>query len=527
MASKSKATRGTGKRSKRLSSNKSSKQSRKAPRRAKVTSVNGAAAFFAAQTRASKILASNEAREYRKALSSWWNGEHSAALDVASGALARSPEHPLRLALYRLWIEILASAGERMALVGLRDHLLLVGREQGVDAPAFAALRGIVHLELDEYEAATLIHGVLSTNSRSPWVTEFRVSWAKRTSDESLVSTDLWTANAAPIVDWVHWRSICAQASSENPDTEFSRMLDLADKIHPGSPLRDEILMRQMFEAGQHAHVRALATRLERIFPSNRDYAFFDAISASELGDWQGALTALDRATKPGVDDPDVLLLKARCKGALAVQKKDPKVVADARQAFADALASLEQHGLPTVDAVRGQAALDEVFPQTSSANVFRGAKAWFVQLSQRRYFELRTSHEDTVKDLVRAIGDKAQPGDICFFAAPSTKGTRSSWQIGAAYMVTTRPAWDPFDGCVSGLKLITRPADPVQVDMTIENPGGMALVGKGPNHPLRKGVFELGEGAVDVIMDAVRQRNAGDAVRIERRSRDRLARTS
>ena len=521
MAPKSRSIRGKNR------ATKNTRTAKKSARRAAVTSVSGVQAFLAAQTRASKMMSSPEARDYRKALHSWWNGDHAAALDTASAALARSPEHPLRLALYRLWIEILASAGERLALVGLRDHLLLVGREQGVDAPSFASLRGIVHLELDEFEAASLIHGVLSTNLRSPWVTEFRVAWAKRTSDAHLVATELWTSNAAPVVDWMHWRSICAQASAENTDSEFSRLLDLADKIHPGSPLRDEILMRQMFEAGQHAHVRAIAARLERLFPSNSEYAFFEAVSASELGDWQGALTALDRSSKPGADDPDVLLLMARCKGALAMQKKEPKLVAEAREAFDVATSSLERHGLPTVEAVRGLASLDEMFPQAAGANVFRGAKAWFIQISQRRYFELRTSHEDTIKELVRAIGDKAQPGDICFFAAPSTKSTRSSWQIGAAYMVTTRPAWDPMDGCVSGLRLITRPVDPVQVDMTIENPGTMSLVGKGPNHPLRKGVFELGESAVDVIMDAVRQRNAGDAVRIERRSQDRLARTS
>jgi len=512
--------------------------------------------FLAAQAHAASALASRAGAGYLEALGVYWNGDPTQALDLASGILAEEPNHPFRFSLYRLWIEILASAGESLSLTGLRDHLLLVGRDAGADREIFAALRGLIHLELDEIEGASLVARSLHNASANPWVTEFLAAFDQRgsvgfpsTSVRSGLSA--WTDSGAVVTDWVQWRQISFAAMHELPDVGFERVLGVLDDVFPGSPLTTELRMRHMFEAGQFHQVRSLAAGLRKRFPASAEYAFFDVAAAANLGDHEAVVALLDRV--PGLlspdQDADLSLIAGQSTAAVAAKRGDARLAKVARNHFDRALHLLEAGGMSTVSAVSGLAKLNAAFPPVAAReNVFRPAKAWLIQLSQRRYHELRTSSEANIGELIRSIGDKARAGDLCFFAAPAapriedanghearSRGPSersANWSIGAVYIVATDPAWDPIDGCVSVLDLITRPGDPVQVDMSelaqTEAPSardastGRTAPSRNRNHPSRHAAFELSDRAIDVITNAVRQRNAGDAMRIERRSTDR-----
>ena len=92
-----------------------------------------------------------------EALRAYWAGDMRGAVDKASALLADDPDTPHRFMAYRLWIEALAEGRDVNGLAALRDHLFLRGQADPADQATYAALRGVVHLELDEFGAAKLL----------------------------------------------------------------------------------------------------------------------------------------------------------------------------------------------------------------------------------------------------------------------------------------------------------------------------------------------------------------------------------
>ncbi len=151
------------------------------------------------------------------------------------------------------------------------------------------------------------------------------------------------------------------------------------------------------------------------------------------------------------------------------------------------------------------------------STKLFRPTRAWLVKLSARRYQELKTSRESQIERLIRPMGADAQPGDLCFFAVdiPERRANRRggpSWKIAAIYTVDSAPVWHPTWRYQSALQLFAIPKKMIAVDINIMDaaPSGKKVANLPKGHPFKYGVFQLEEGALDLIQEAIRQHQEG-----------------
>ena len=99
---------------------------------------------------------SNLAR-YEECLGYFWQGDTQKALDLVTDYLLDGDDETHRYKMYRLWVEVLSQDEDRASLVHLGEHLFLRGQAEPDCHATFAAMRGLVHLELDEFDGARLI----------------------------------------------------------------------------------------------------------------------------------------------------------------------------------------------------------------------------------------------------------------------------------------------------------------------------------------------------------------------------------
>ena len=112
-------------------------------------------------TEKSKRNRSSVSRDYLDALEDFWGGRSRTTLEHVSNFLADKPDHVDNLALYRLWIEVLADEGNFSGLRSLGQHLDSLVAGQTRQKSSFFALQGIVHFELDEIDFFSNINDII------------------------------------------------------------------------------------------------------------------------------------------------------------------------------------------------------------------------------------------------------------------------------------------------------------------------------------------------------------------------------
>src|SRR5690606_17184794 len=112
-------------------------------------------------------------RSYLEGLEIYWSGRPHTALEHTTLALSRDPHSSDACSLYRLWIEIIAAAGDAEALSSLEEHLRNRSQAESEQRHSYAALRGLIHLELDELPLARLLLPSLEESHENPFVAEF------------------------------------------------------------------------------------------------------------------------------------------------------------------------------------------------------------------------------------------------------------------------------------------------------------------------------------------------------------------
>ena len=110
-------------------------------------------------------------RDYVTCLTPLWNGQNGTVVEQASAIVSANPDHEMRFAIYRLWIEALADAGEKLSLHALQEHLLMRGEAAPEDRVTYMALRGLIHMNW------TAPMRPASCSERSPMRPTTRMQW--------------------------------------------------------------------------------------------------------------------------------------------------------------------------------------------------------------------------------------------------------------------------------------------------------------------------------------------------------------
>lgn len=471
------------------------------------------------------IRTSDGFADYQTCLHSFWNGQLEKTVEHASSILSANPDHGMRFSLYRLWIEALSSRGEKLSLHALQEHLLLRGQASPGDRATWMALRGIIHLELDRPNAASLMLRATGHDTKNPWVMELAQTIELRTPDSHDVPALIHTENTVP--DYVVWTGLVRGFVAINQRHRAETCFDIMDRIFTGNPLKDTCYFHWTSELGDWSSAMEHATHLASTFPDHPDFAFFAALAAFKLNRFNQAVNTLDSAKSIRIDsDADATLLMGQALKQLGMQKQDPKLLDRALAQLKRASHMMSQAGVSPMLPEQLIQEIQETLAEASgshgdggtdeSTKLFRPTRAWLVKLSARRYQELKASRESHIERLVRPMGGDAQPGDLCFFAVdlPEKRANRqrgSSWKIAAIYTVDSAPVWHPQWKYQSALQLFAIPKKMIAVDINImdstPSPKTVAQLPKG--HPFRYGVFQLEEGALDLIQEALKQHQA------------------
>ena len=449
---------------------------------------------------------------YDEALNAYWQGEHDVAIETVSGVLAEDVETDTRFAAYRLWIEALAASNEKASLGALTEHLFTLGQAEPDSHETFAALRGLAHLELDEFEAAKLLSRACQDSTHDAYAMELVQLVEQRTES---VSTPALLRTTGPLTDYFHWQTLAKGLVILKDKDALSEALTAMRRFFRGAPMPLVAEYHGQVEAGYFAGAAIFAERLCELYPANVDYQYYKAYALFEDGNYPAARATLARVVeRHGEEDAEVVGLLGHCNAKLGDAER-------AKHYLMRAVSLLKAEGLPSShmrlelanveDELRGDA-LDPAIEMP------RESRMWLVNLSARRYHELMTASDPAIERLLRPMGTTPREGDFVLFTAPPVEDElgQEQWNIVAIYTVDSEPMWHPVYRHHTSLKLVCRLLNPIPLDVKVrEDDAGSPAASA--DDPINAGVYEIEQGhALDIIERAIEQQKMGI---IERRS--------
>ena len=234
-------------------------------------------------------------------------------------------------------------------------------------------------------------------------------------------------------------------------------------------------------------------------------------VSATHMEQFEVAREHLEKAIKlTGDEDADVVSMLGNTYAELSKRKNEKFYKDRAVQLLTKAQSLCKMEGLPATLPGLAAAAMANVATDFL-AKRDTAPRMWLIKVSQRRYAELQNTHPRELKRIVKPMGAAARPGDICFFAAeaPRLSATQErSWRICGVYAVASEPIWNPLTRYQTALQLISIPPEPIPVDVHLLDSSDEVDTSRlERDHPVRYGVFELEDSALDIITEAIAQR--------------------
>lgn len=451
-------------------------------------------------------------REYMAGLKDFWAGRPRTAIEHVSKVLADNPEDASKFSLYRLWVEVLAQDGDRRALRSLSQHLYLRSQEYEASYDTYMALRGLIHLELDEIEAVQLMRKALAgTESSNPYIIELHQRTEERFAEVAdAVPNLLADLPAKNMQDYFHWEVMARNYFTAGANKELEHTLHKIQQLYPESTISRVYHMHQAFAATKFEVAFQVAKSLNADYPGVADFEVFQAMAALKLDRAKDAHKILARHVAIfGNGDVDVMSLLSNSMHRLLKADSDLVTREQTIETMKSTIEVLEDSGLPGRFV---QQALFDVESMSGDEATEQGTnnRVWLVKLTPAQYHELQTSPEETLQTITRPIGTDPQPGDLCFLATESYEGAKrsksESWRIAGIYTVVSGPEIDAMHGFVSMLRLIQRPGVSIPVDIQpLDRPEVNTRSGHRGYGAAQ--IFELDQEALGIIAEAANQR--------------------
>jgi tetratricopeptide (TPR) repeat protein len=447
--------------------------------------------------------ANTPSRDYIDALTDYWNGRIRTAIEHVTQVLASQPDHEDVLPLYRLWIELLAEEGDIFALRSLSLHLQMRSENDARNYHSYFAMRGIIHIELDETEAVELHASALNTPSTNSYVREFEYRIAQRMEQE--VSVGQFVSNPRNLRDYIHWQLYAQQLLLDHKTRDYKAAVKRVNEIFAGSPMQDRIEMHVAVENNEFEKSADLAKQLFRRFPSSTEYGLAQAYSLAKLGRHSEAIPVLTKLVAiDGEGDVDVISLLGHCYKEEYLATKNERSRERAGYYLRRAEALLTNMGLSAAGVNHD---FNEVLSK-NSASSSDSQRAWLVRVPQSEYLDIQLADEADLKFMAITISNEAAPGDICFIATEDYRDSGSrQMRVGAIYTVSSEPKWHPMYGTQSMLTLVGRP--PVSLPIDIATVGADRR--QTPERQRNVRAFELDGEALDQIVGKMEEYFADD----------------
>lgn len=449
-------------------------------------------------------------QDYNNALAKYWSHNFQEAADFVSMCILNNSTHKNLLPFYRLWIEILAETSDKQSLKALKNHIRTRCSVEPEYSQHFWALQGLIHLELDELEAVSLIDQTLKSNLENPYYWEFKSKLRLRSQDKKPFPNFKFSS-PQDLQDFFYWETLAKEALLTRNHDSLESVLECIAQVFPSSPTPKLFSMHLHLDQGCFSEAVLDANYLLKLYPESSDYKIFSAYGKLRSGNVNGALKDL-KEVQDTAEDADVLTLLGCSYAELSHSSNNKVHTEQAIQYLQKALNINKVHGYSTSwlsNKIHSITSMEKNTSEDIMSNTksdIEPARIWLVKLSPRHQFELQTSPKKAIEHITRPMGNTPKPGDLCFFAASSGVSTdQERWRIVATYSVVSDPVWHPYYRNVSTLKLESLESIPVDVCL-LDEKDQATMVKLGKNHPYRYGVFELEEGALSVITEIIKQ---------------------
>jgi hypothetical protein len=217
-----------------------------------------------------KFYSSKFYKTYQQALTLFWSQKRRDALSLISKTIEDEIDHEDIQIFYRLWIEVLAETNDRLNLQMLKNHLAIMA-PKFADYDQWASLRGLVHFELEELDACSVILRAVGENLFSPYALELRQRYELRFSEEHKATMHILKSNA-PITDYIILQSLARGLLSNAQTDLLPELLSRVIENFPNSPLLEEFQFWQKFDENKLEEAIKTGQKLCKRFPDNENY---------------------------------------------------------------------------------------------------------------------------------------------------------------------------------------------------------------------------------------------------------------
>lgn len=399
-----------------------------------------------------KFYTSKFYKTYFQALEMYWFQRRKDALAFIAKTIEEEIDHEDIQVFYRLWIEILSETHDRPSLQMLKNHLANLA-PQFTDYDQWAALRGLVHFELDELDACMVILRGVGENTYSPYAMELRQRYHSRFSEEAKSELAILKCKA-PVTDYFILQTLAQGMLAEGYADKLPSLFAKLTQNFPHSPLQDHFSFWKKFEENKLDDAILVAQKLCKRFPDNERYRFDLAYASFCKGKVHDAIQTLEALDlKYRKQDPDTMALLGY---GYLLESKDQinsKGWQKAKTYFTLAKTQADRLGLPSSEILLNLNFIKEQEHKKNQHQTLTHASFWAVPLSPRRESELLQSSEQDIDFVFHELRKDIQQNDFVFF----TSSTATPLRLFAIYKVIQMPVWHPYVKNQGLLELVHR----------------------------------------------------------------------
>lgn len=434
-------------------------------------------------------------KAYHAALELFFQGQRAEAMESIAAAVEEERGDRNQLALYRLWIEILAEESDWASLRALNKHLSTMSRllDHGGE---WLALRALIHLELDEMEACALMVRALR-QEEDPYALEFVQKYDLRFADDGEAQVVL-SDSLHSVTDYQHIQTLCQGLLLSGRIEELGKVLDYSQELYPRAPLAALYRTYQHLDHNQLEGASKQCANLRPLNTDNLEWILLQAYIQFCRHDYNATMKGLNRALDlTRGQDPDVLSLLAYCHHLLAADQPSSPHWKHALKCYLKAQQVRTKLGLPSTDLALLIAKM-KAFQGDLAGVEMMAHGFWILDLPPKDAMQFRQSKAADSEYLLHTLSHRSHKHDLVVVTA--TQPGQNEFRVLALYKVVTDPAWHPQFSVQSTLELVTRFSEPLCLPNAL----------RANVHHEAPGVFRTDEGGFVELMGAVRNQMGG-----------------
>jgi hypothetical protein len=225
---------------------------------------------------------------YTNCLNLFWNADTRKAVDKIGQFLEKNHDSDGKFHFYRLWIECLDMDQDYSGLVALNEHFDLRSRDLEF-AEEYLALKGLVHLKLDEFEAADLVAEGFDSDCESSFMYEFANEYNYRNQNADVVHIP-FTSFKGQVWDYFHLRNLNTAILVGKCEKEFKECSAYLKKIYGSSPAFFASKIGEQVKKGSFGRAYKLSDDLVNSYPKNLHFKGLKASISALAGDKKESL---------------------------------------------------------------------------------------------------------------------------------------------------------------------------------------------------------------------------------------------